>query len=345
MKSSLGTEPLEKNDYLPINYWHSAQSTVLVVDDHPTSRMAATAFLSADGYEVLEAASGKEALKQAAEHNPDLILLDIMLPQLDGFEVCRCLKQNSQTNAIPVVFVTVNEDRQYRQESMAAGGDDLLIKPLDRLELSARVKSLIRQKKLNEDLNQTERLLFSIAKAIERRDSEPGCFGDRISALVKAFGEYLQLSPDEIQDLLWAAYLHDIGTVGIPDAVMLKNGTLTPEELQLVKQHVLIGEQICQPLQHRRRVLEIIRHHHERWDGSGYPDGIAGDNIPRLAQVFQIIDIYDALTRQRTYKEALTPAQALAEITEETDKQWRNPQLVKQFTDFIHNYLESINSL
>lgn len=336
MKSSLGTSILETTNYLPTNYLYSEQPKVLVVDDHPTSRMATMAFLSADGYEVLEADSGTEALKQATEQSPDLILLDIMLPHLDGFEVCRCLKQNVQTNPIPVVFVTVNEDRQYRQQSMAVGGDDLLIKPLDRLELSARVKSLIRQKRLNEDLNQTERLLFSIAKAIESRDSEPGCFGDRIGTLVKAFGEYLQLPPDETQDLLWAAYLHDIGTVGIPDSVMLKNGALTAEELQLVKQHVLIGEKICQPLQHRRRVLEIIRHHHERWDGSGYPDGVAGDQIPRLAQIFQIIDIYDALTRQRTYKEALTPTQALVEIAEEMDKEWRNPQLVKQFTEFIH---------
>ena len=337
MKSSLGTSLLETTKYLPLNSAHSDQPKILVVDDHPTSRMAATAFLSADGYQVLEADSGTEALKQATEYNPDLILLDIMLPHLDGFEVCRRLKGDQQTTLIPVVFVTVNDDRHYRQESLAAGGDDFLIKPLDRLELSARVKSLIDKKRLNEDLNQTERLLFSIAEAIEKRDSEAGSLGKRVGNLVQAFGEYLQLSPREIEDLMWAAHLHDIGTVGIPDAVMLKQGALNSEELDLVRQHVLIGEKICQPLQHRPRVLEIIRHHHERWDGSGYPDGIAGEEIPKLAQIFQIIDIYDALTRKRSYKQAYSPMEALQEMKGEAQKGWRNPQLVKDFTQFIES--------
>lgn len=336
MNNSLGAPTFDSNISPSINQLTSEQLKVLVVDDHPTSRMAATAFLSADGYEVLEAESGLDALQQAAEHDPDLILLDVMLPQLNGFEVCRRLKKDKQTRLIPVVMVTVNDDRQYRLESIEAGGDDFLLKPLDRLELSARVKSLIRQKRLNEDLNQAERLLFSIAKAVENRDSDAGNLGERLGHLVEAFGSYLQLSLEEIQDLMWAAYLHDIGTVGIPDAVMLKKGPLTPEELQTVKQHVLIGEQICQPLQHRPRVLEIIRHHHERWDGSGYPDGISRENIPKLAQVFQIIDIYDALTRERTYKQALTPNQALEEITGEAAKGWRNPELIAKFTEFIN---------
>jgi putative two-component system response regulator len=145
----------------------------------------------------------------------------------------------------------------------------------------------------------------------------------------------LQLSSTEISDLIFAARLHDIGTVGIPDAVLLKKGELTAQEREMIKQHVLIGEKICQPMQNRRGVLPIIRNHHERWDGSGYPDGLTGDDIPWLAQVFQIFDIYDALTSERPYKQALTPSEALATIAEETKKGWRNPKLVQQFTDFI----------
>ncbi|PLZ80864.1 two-component system response regulator, partial [Fischerella thermalis WC217] len=129
----------------------------------------------------------------------------------------------------------------------------------------------------------------------------------------------------------------DIGKVGIPDSVLLKKGKLTPEEWNIMRQHVLIGEKICQPLRSMQGVIPIIRHHHERWDGSGYPDGLIGENIPYLAQVFQIIDIYDALTSERPYKLAFSPEEALAVMQEETAKGWRNPQLMQQFEEFIRN--------
>ena len=135
----------------------------------------------------------------------------------------------------------------------------------------------------------------------------------------------------------WGGYLHDIGKVGIPDAVLLKTGKLTPQEWEIMRQHVLIGEKICQPLRTMRGVIPIIRHHHERWDGSGYPDGLMGDEIPYLAQVFQIIDIYDALTSERPYKKALSSKEALSTLAEEVDKGWRNPKLVQQFTEFIRS--------
>ncbi len=313
----------------------SQQGKILVVDNSASSRMAATAFLAADGYQILEADNGVAAMQQAVTNNPDLILLDAMMPQIDGFEICRRLKQDQTTSLIPVVVVTVDHDRQSRVQSIEAGADDFLLKPLDYLELSARVKSLVRQKRLNESLNQTQQLLFSIAKAVEQRDCASENPKETIAALATAFSRYLGLTEEEIQDLVWATHLHDIGTVGIPDAIMLKKGPLTPQERQLVKQHVLIGEQICQPLRYRRRVLEIIRHHHERWDGSGYPDGITGEEIPKLAQIFQIVDIYDALTRERGYKKALSTQQALETLQEEADRGWRNPQLVQQFADFI----------
>jgi putative two-component system response regulator len=151
----------------------------------------------------------------------------------------------------------------------------------------------------------------------------------------KDFGEYIQLSRAEIKNLMWAGYLHDIGKVGIPDAVLLKKGKFTPEEREIMNNHVLIGEQICKPLRSMRGVIPIIRYHHERWDGSGYPDGLVEMEIPFLAQVFQIIDIYDALTSERPYKLAFPSAEALRIIAEETARGWRNPQLVAQFTEFI----------
>lgn len=298
--------------------------------------MTAVALLSIEGYEVVETDSGSNALEFVSDVNPDLILLDVMMPGIDGFEVCRCLKQDEQTRFIPIIFVTALNDRRARLRGIEAGGDDFLTKPFDQLELSARVKSLIRQKRLNEDLDHAAKVLFSIARIVESRDPNTGDHCERLIARSRIFGEFLGLSRNEIRDLVWGSYLHDIGKVGIPDAVLLKQGKLTPDEWSIMQQHVLIGERICQPLRTMRGVIPIIRHHHERWDGSGYPDGLVGQDIPKLAQVFQMIDIYDALTSERPYKKALSPTESLTIMVEEAAKGWRNPDLMTKFAEFIH---------
>lgn len=330
--STLARSGTSASDLIPLD---CDQAKVLVVDDHPSSRMTAVALLSVEGYEVIEAESGPIALERVVEGNPDLILLDIMMPGMDGFEVCRRLKEDEQTRLIPVVFITALNDKRSRIMGIEVGGDDFLTKPFDRLELAARVKSLIRQKRLNEDLDHAEQVLFSIARAVESRDPNTGDHCERLVEMGKAFGEYIQLPKLEIRNLMWGGYLHDIGKVGIPDAVLLKKGKFTPEEREIMNQHVLIGEKICKPLRTMRGVIPIIRHHHERWDGTGYPDGLLGEQIPYIAQVFQIIDIYDALTSERPYKQAMTSEAALAIIAEETKKGWRNPTLVDQFIEFI----------
>jgi putative two-component system response regulator len=258
-----------------------------------------------------------------------------MMPGMDGYQVCRLLKGNDLTRLTPVIFITALDDRDARLKGIESGGDDFLTKPFDQLELSARVKSLVHQKRLNQDLDHAERVLFSIARTVERRDPNTGDHCERLVQRGKALGEYLGLTRSEIRDLMWGGYLHDIGKVGVPDAILLKPGKFTPEEFEHMKSHVLIGEEICKPLRTLRGVLPIIRHHHERWDGTGYPDRLAQNDIPYLAQVFQAIDIYDALTSERPYKKAFTPATALEIMQEETDKGWRNPLLMKQFTDFI----------
>lgn len=315
----------------------SERPKILVVDDHPSSRMTAVALLSVEGYDVLEAESGIAALNCIAEADPDLILLDVMMPEMDGYEVCRRLKQDEQTRLTPVVFVTALNDRRARLRGIEAGGDDFLSKPFDQLELSARVKSLIRQKRLNEDLDHAGQVLFSIARTIESRDPNTGDHCDRLVKLGQAFGEFLNLSRNEIRDLRWGSYLHDIGKVGIPDSVLLKSEPLSQEEWLIMRQHVLIGEKICQPLRTMRGVTPIIRHHHERWDGSGYPDQLVGHQIPYLAQVFQIIDIYDALSHERPYKVAFSPEESLSIMAEETARGWRNPELMEKFKQFIRS--------
>ncbi len=318
-----------------VNHSQLASAKILVIDDRPLSRMTVVDLLQLEGYEVLESDGNAQVFESVITIQPDLVLLDLMLSEVDGFALCQQIKQDIRTQNIPIVLMTVADRREYRLKVKEAGADEFLTKPIDRLELCTRVKTLITQKQLNEGLNQTEQVLFTIAKVVESRSSERGGSCARVVSLVEAFGEYLNVSAESINNLVFAAHLHDIGTIAIPDAVMMKKGELTQDERELIRQHVLIGESICQPLRNRKGVLPIIRHHHERWDGTGYPDGLSGEQIPYLAQVFQIIDIYDALTSDRPHKQACSPKEALGIIGEETEKGWRNPDLVAEFTKFI----------
>ncbi|BAZ14152.1 two-component response regulator [Calothrix sp. NIES-4071] len=330
---------------LQVDIFDGDTPKVLVVDDHAASRMTSVALLAMEGYEIIEADSGFSAIEQIVNSSPDLILLDVMMPGMDGFEVCQRIKQNEQTRLIPVIFITALNDKRSRIHGIEVGADDFLTKPFDRLELAARVKSLVRQKRLNEDLDHAEKVLFSMARAVESRDPNTGDHCERLVQLGKAFGEYLKLSRNQIRDLMWGGYLHDIGKVGIPDAILLKCGKLTTEEWEIMRQHVLIGERICQALRSTRGVIPIIRHHHERWDGSGYPDGLKGSEIPELAQIFQTVDIYDALTSERPYKKAYTPEEALSIMKQETELGWRNPELMDKFTNFIRFWQSNQNQI
>lgn len=312
------------------------RAKVLVIDGNPFSRMTAKDLLSLDGYEVLEAEDGAEIPTEILEQKPDLILLDVR----SGIEACQQLKNDERTRLIPIILMTVEDDQEMRHRCHQIGGDDLLLKPLKRLELFNRVKSLIEQKRLYEGLYQIEQVLFAIARAIDNRFPESDNSCTRLAFLVQTFGEHLQLSLVDIQNLRYASYLHDIGTVSIPDHILFKKGELTTDERTTIQKHVLVGEEICQSLPNRRGVLPIIRHHHERWDGTGYPDGLSGNEIPWLAQIFQILDIYIALTSKRPYKECYSSEEALQIIQQEMEKGWRNPQLVEWFIEFIRSRVE-----
>lgn len=308
---------------------------VMMVDDHELSRLAALDLLKLDGYQAIEADGSSDIVAGVLSYQPDLILLDVNLGQTSGYQVCQQLKTDRRTASIPIILMSVADDRQSRIQSRDVGADGFLAKPLDRIELLTKAELLVQKKRLYEGLVQVEQVLCSIAQAVEGRYSDRKTSPAKLDQLAETFGEYLRLSPRQINDLILAARLHDIGTVAIPDAVLLKKAELTEEERELLKQHVLLGEQICRPLASRSDVPQIIRHHHERWDGSGYPDGLAGHDIPWLAQVFQVLDIYDALTSERAYKKALSPLEALETIVGEAAKGWRNPELVREFAAFI----------
>ncbi len=304
---------------------------VLVVDDMAANRQLIRKMLARDGHDVLEADSGQAALAIAQSADPDVILLDVMMPGLDGFQTCATLKADPHTRLTPVVLVTALRETSDRVRGIDAGADDLLSKPVDPHELSARVRSLIRLKRYTSELDSAEAVIVSLALTIEARYAATDGHCHRLADYATHLGTALGLEADDLSALSRGGYLHDIGKVGVPDAVLLKAGPLTPAEYEQMKAHTVIGDRLCGELRSLRRVRPIVRHHHERLDGSGYPDRLRGDAVPLLAQIMGIVDVYDALTTARPYKPAFTAAEACAEIYVEVDRGWRRRDLVDVF--------------
>lgn len=309
--------------------------TVLVVDDQAPSRDAMADALRPLGYEVLHASDGWEGMSLARERLPDVILLDILMPGLDGYEVCQQLKADEETRLIPIVFLTGLDSRQARLRGLEVGATDFLSKPFDLVELEVRVRNLVSFRHLTQDLDSAEQILFAVARAVETRDEQTGDHCGRLAELAATLGESLELDRESIKALGRAGYLHDIGKIGIPDAILLKPGRLTDGEWVVMRSHVEIGVSICSPLRTLRAVLPIIRSHHERLDGSGYPGGLAGADVPFLAQVFQVVDVFDALTNDRPYRKALSTEAGLQVLQGEAARGWWNAGVVEALTKLV----------
>jgi putative two-component system response regulator len=313
----------------------SLVGTVLVVDDQASSLEAMTDALRPLGFDVLQAADGATGLKLAKESQPDVILLDIMMPGMDGYEVCRQLKADQDTRLLPVVFLTGLDSRQARLQGLETGATDFLSKPFDLVELEVRVRNLVTFRHLTQDLDEAEKIIFSVARAVEARDEGTGDHCERLSRLAAMLGSELGLDGDSVKALRRAGYLHDIGKVGIPDAVLLKPGRLTEEEWVVMRSHVEIGVRICSPLRTLKPVVPIIRHHHERLDGSGYPDHLQGDEVPVLARAFQVVDVFDALTNDRPYRKAMTREAGVEVLRDEARRGWWDSTVVEKFAEAI----------
>jgi putative two-component system response regulator len=265
----------------------------------------------------------------------DLVLMDVMMPNLSGFEICDKIKSNPETCLIPVVLITALSEKEDRIEGIKAGADDFLTRPVDRTELLARVRSLLRLKQRTDELERAEAVLFTLARSIEGKDPYTHGHCERLSEGSARLGAHLGLAEEEITALRRAGVVHDIGKVAVPDAILLKPGKLTEDEWKLMREHSVVGERICAPLKSFRLVLPIIRHHHEKLDGSGYPDGLRGDAIPMTARILQIVDVYDALTTARPYKRAFSIADAFQTMREEVDKGWWDRHIFDEFEQLI----------
>jgi putative two-component system response regulator len=306
-------------------------SKVLVVDDVSANVELLKTLLTREGYQVVTASDGEQALDMVEREHPDLVLMDVLMPKLSGYEVCDRIKQNKATRLTPVVLITALQESGDRIQGINAGADDFLTKPVNGHELKARVRSLVRLKRYTDDLDSAESVILSLALVIEARDAYTDGHCQRLAKYATALGGVIGLGEEQLAALHRGGYLHDLGKIGIPDAVLLKTGRLTSGEYEQIKQHPIIGDRLCGQMRSLRHVRPIVRHHHERLDGSGYPDSLKGDDIPLLAQIMGIVDVYDAVTTVRPYKVAATPEQAYDELLDEVRRGWRRKDLVEAF--------------
>jgi putative two-component system response regulator len=309
--------------------------TILVADDQAANRDLLQELLTPHGFEVIPVADGFSALEALDRNNIDLVILDVMMPRLSGFEVCERIKSNPETYLIPVVLVTALSAKEDRLKGIHSGADDFLTRPVDRTELLARVRSLMKLKLRTDELERAESVLFSLARSIEGKDPYTHGHCERLAEYSTRLGRQIGLAEDDVTALRRAGIIHDVGKIAVPDAILLKPGRLTEEEWKIVRAHPVIGERICEPLKSFRLVLPIIRHHHEKLNGSGYPDGLRGDAIPLTARILQVVDVFDALTTERPYKKAFSTSEALQTMREEVAKGWWDPNVFDHFERLV----------
>jgi putative two-component system response regulator len=296
----------------------SRRPRILVVDDDPQNRKLLRMFLATQDYDVAEAGSGQEALGIIRAEDVDLVLLDVMMPGMNGFDVCQRLKGQESTQGLPVILVTALDDTESKVKGIEAGADDFIAKPINFEELSARTASLVRLKKINSSMTSVENVLLSLAAAVEAKDAYTQGHTDRAARLAMNLGRQLCLSATEIHCLRIGGILHDVGKIGVPESILNKEGPLTAEEWQVMKTHPEVGFRICESLGRTLgEALEVIRHHHEKLDGSSYPDGLKGEQISMASRIMAVVDIYDALITDRPYRKAMPAPQAFAILKKE----------------------------
>ncbi|HEV3218168.1 MAG TPA: HD domain-containing phosphohydrolase [Candidatus Acidoferrales bacterium] len=309
--------------------------TILLADDDVDVRDMLEYMLRAQGYRVVCAEDGSQALGLIEELRVDLVLMDVVMPGRSGFSVCREIKARAETRLIPVVLITGLTSLEDRVEGIECGADDFINKPLHRDELLARVRSLVRLKRFTDELESAENVLFTLARSIEAKDPYTVGHCDRLSRTSVALAERLGLSEDKCIALRRAGIVHDIGKVAVPEYILLKPGPLNEAERAIIETHPVVGERICAPLKSFRGVLPIIRHHHERLNGTGYPDHLQGNEIPLTARILQTVDIYDALTTERPYRAALTRENAFSIMRQECRKGWWDESLVLELENLL----------
>jgi putative two-component system response regulator len=319
-------------------------STILIVDDDAGGRYALESMLDEQGYHIEMAVNGPEALEKARQLQPDVILLDVMMPGIDGFEVCRRIRKDPVIAEIPIILLTALDDRKSFLKGLEAGADDYITKPYDRYELRARllgITRLNRYKKLLDEranieqaheqlLTAYDATIMGWSLALNLRDNETERHTLRVTELTGSLARRMGIEDSEFVHMRRGALLHDIGKLGVPDSILLKPGGLTEDEWQVMKKHPVYAYEMILSIEYLRPALDIPYCHHEKWDGSGYPRGLKGEAIPLAARIFAVVDVWDALTSDRPYRKAWENQRAMEYIHDQAGKHF-DPQLVEQF--------------
>jgi putative two-component system response regulator len=306
---------------------------ILVVDDDYLVGHLLVSILTAAGHAVAHVQDGAAALEAIFDRPPDLILLDLDMPNLGGFEVCEHVKRDPATRLIPIVIITGRDPQDARVRAWDLGADEFLAKPFQAVEVLARCRALLRAKRLTDELDSAQSVLYAFARAVEAKCPYTLGHSERVTRYAVELAGRVGLTQEEIDVLRRGGLLHDIGKIAIPDAVLNKAGPLTREEYDIVKQHPVQGERIVQPLRSLQSALPLIRWHHERCDGRGYPDGLFGGAIPLAVRILSVADVYDAVSSGRPYRPALPLRKCLELLREDADRGGLDPELVELFVE------------
>ena len=315
-------------------------SKIVIADDSFIILKKLEMFLLNLGYQVFTASDGKQALELIDKVNPDLIILDLYMPFIDGVEVCRIVKNDESTCLVPVIILTSSSSKDDKNLAISVGANDFINKTYETVELKLKVESLLKLKHAIDHLENANNIIRSLAKAVEVKDKYTEGHAERVSLYAAQIGMKLKLSEQQIKDLAMAGLLHDIGKIGIVDTILNKTGRLTEEEFNTIKQHPVIGEEICSPIKSFERVKKIIRHHHEKLNGKGYPDGIDGSNICIEIRIMTVADIYDALTSDRSYRDAMGREMAIAILEQAVSNGEVDQNIVSALKEIIHEDYE-----
>lgn len=308
---------------------------VLIVDDIPSNLELVEAVFLSEGFEVVTVVHPRDAITAFETQRPDIAVVDVMMPEINGFQLCQILKDMAGKAYFPVILLTALSDQASRLKGIEAGADDFISKPFDKRELIAKARNLLKVKTLYDELEHSENIILTLAVALEARDPYTKGHSTRVGELSERFGRYIGLDEQACEFLRKAGILHDIGKIGLSETLLLKPAPLAEDELEVIKQHPLIGEEICKPLQSLHQILPAIRHHHERWDGRGFPDGLKGKEIPLMARVLSIVDSYDAMLSERPYRDGRSEKTVISIMEEERDLGQWDPELLDAFVKMI----------